>query len=105
MKNHYIPQFIIKKFSKAINVFYFETKELRENRPSEKVFFEKDIYDDEVEKSLNINLESTFSNLVTDKLLKEKDDIILTRKELLLVKKYMLVSSIRAQGKEHFNKF
>lgn len=28
MKNHYIPQFIIKKFSKAINVFYFETKEL-----------------------------------------------------------------------------
>lgn len=105
MKNHYIPQFIIKKFSKAINVFYFETKELRENRPSEKVFFEKDIYDDEVEKSLNINLESTFSNLVTDKLLKEKDDIILTRKELLLVKKYMLVSSIRAQGKEHFRDY
>ena len=62
MKNHYIPQFIIKKFSKAINVFNLKTGELRENRPSFKVFYEKNIYDDEVEKSLNLNLEENFKS-------------------------------------------
>ena len=105
MKNHYIPQFIIKKFSKAINVFNIKSGELRENRPTFKVFYEKDIYTDEVEESLNINLETTFSKLLDDKLLNKSSKIILTREELLLVKRYMLVSSVRAQGEEHFRDF
>lgn len=105
MKNHYIPQFIIKKFSKAINVFNLKTGELRENRPSFKVFYEKNIYDDEVEKSLNLNLETAFSKLLDDKLLVEGSKIVLTRKEILFVKRYMLVSSVRAQGEEHFREF
>ena len=61
MKNHYIPQFIIKKFSKAINVFNLKNGNIRENRPSFKVFYEKGIYDDEVEKTLNFNIETPFS--------------------------------------------
>lgn len=105
MKNHYIPQFIIKKFSKAINVFNLKTGELRENRPSFKVFYEKNIYNDEVEKSLNLNLETAFSKLLDDKLLVEGSKIVLTREEILLVKRYMLVSSVRAQGEEHFREF
>lgn len=104
MKNHYVPQFIIKKFSKAINVFNLKTGELRESRPACKVFYEKDIYDDEVEKSLNLNLETAFSKLLNDKLLAD-NKIVLNREELLFVKKYMLISSIRAQGEEHFRSF
>lgn len=104
LKNHYIPQFIIKKFSKAINVFNLENGELRENRPSFKVFYEKNIYDDEVETSLNLNLETSFSRLLDEKLL-VKDKIILTRKEILFVKRYMLVSSVRAQGEDYFRDF
>lgn len=104
MKNHYVPQFIIKKFSKAINVFNLKTGELRESRPACKVFYEKDIYDDEVEKSLNLNLETAFSKLLNDKLLAD-NKIVLNREELLFVKKYMLISSIRAQGEEHFRGF
>ena len=105
MKNHYIPQFIIKKFSKAINVFNLKTGELRERRPSAKVFFEKGIYEDEVEKSLNLNLESSFSNLLVNKLLANEASITINREELLLIKRYMLVSSVRAQGEEHFKAF
>ena len=105
MKNHYIPQFIIKKFSKAINVFNLKSGEIRENRPSFKVFYEKGIYNDEVEKSLNINLETSFSKLLEEKLLNQDSNITITRKELLLIKRYMLVSSVRAQGEDHFRDF
>lgn len=105
MKNHYIPQFIIKKFSKAINVFNLKNGNIRENRPSFKVFYEKGIYDDEVEKTLNFNIETPFSKLLDDKLLTSESSITITREELLLIKRYMLVSSIRAQGEEHFREF
>ena len=105
MKNHYIPQFIIKKFSKAINVFNLKNGKIRENRPSFKVFYEKGIYDDEVEKTLNFNIETPFSKLLDDKLLTSESSITITREELLLIKRYMLVSSIRAQGEEHFREF
>lgn len=105
MKNHYIPQFIIKKFSKAINVFNLKSGEIRENRPSFKVFYEKGIYNDEVEKSLNINLETSFSKLLDEKLLNQDSNITITREELLLIKRYMLVSSVRAQGEDHFRDF
>lgn len=105
MKNHYIPQFIIKKFTKAINVFDISRREIREKRPSHKVFFEKGIYEDEVEKSLNVNLESTFSKLLVSKLLKEEGNIIINREEVLLIKRYMLVSSVRAQGEKNFRSF
>lgn len=105
MKNHYIPQFIIKKFSKAINVFNLKSGEIRENRHSFKVFYEKGIYNDEVEKSLNINIETSFSKLLEEKLLNQDSNITITRKELLLIKRYMLVSSVRAQGEDHFRDF
>ena len=105
MKNHYIPQFIIKKFSKAINVFNLKSGEIRENRPSFKVFYEKGIYNDEVEKSLNINIETSFSKLLDEKLLNQDSNITITREELLLIKRYMLVSSVRAQGEDHFRDF
>ena len=105
MKNHYIPQFIIKKFSKAINVFNLKNGNIRENRPSFEVFYEKGIYDDEVEKTLNFNIETPFSKLLDDKLLTSESSITITREELLLIKRYMLVSSIRAQGEEHFREF
>ena len=105
MKNHYIPQFIIKKFSKAINVFNLKNGNIRENRPSFKVFYEKGIYDDEVEKTLNFNIETPFSKLLDDKLLTSESSITITREELFLIKRYMLVSSIRAQGEEHFREF
>ena len=105
MKNHYIPQFIIKKFSKTINVFNLKTGELKENESPHSVFYGENIYEDEVEKLLNLNLEAEFSKLLDKKLLINDNKIELTRKELLLVKRYMLVSSVRTQGEEEFRDF
>lgn len=101
MKNHYIPQFIINRFSTAVNVFNLNTTEIREKRPSNKIFFTKNIYTDDVEVSLNQNLETAFSSLMKSKLLKE-GEIRINRLELGLIKKYMFVTSVRSQDLDHF---
>lgn len=101
MKNHYIPQLIINRFSTAVNVFNLNTAEIREKRPSNKVFFTKDIYTDEVENSLNFHLERPFSSLLKRKLLVD-GDIEITRTDLMLIKKYMFITSIRSKDHEDF---
>lgn len=101
MKNHYIPQLIINRFSTAVNVFNLNTAEIREKRPSNKIFFTKDIYTDEVENSLNFHLEKPFSSLLKRKLLVD-GAVELTRTDLMLIKKYMFIASIRSQELEHF---
>ena len=101
MKNHYIPQFIINRFSSAVNVFNLNTAEIREKRPSNKIFFTKNIYTDEVEIALNRHLETEFSTLMKNKLLNE-ENILITRRDLFLIKKYMFITSIRTQEPSHF---
>lgn len=103
MKNHYIPQFIINRFSTAVNVFNLNTTEIREKRPSNKIFFTKNIYTDEVEVSLNQNLEAAFSSLMKNKLLDE-EEITIDRLELGLIKKYMFITSVRSQDLDYFCK-
>lgn len=101
MKNHYIPQLIINRFSTAVNVFNLDTAEIREKRPSNKIFFTKDIYTDEVENSLNVHLERPFSSLLKRKLLSD-GEIEITRNDLMLIKKYMFITSVRCQDLENF---
>lgn len=101
MKNHYIPQLIINRFSTAVNVFNLNTAEIREKRPSNKIFFTKNIYTDEVENSLNLHLERPFSSLLKRKLLVD-GEIEITRTDLMLIKKYMFITSIRCQDLDHF---
>ncbi|MBO6280002.1 MAG: DUF4238 domain-containing protein [Bacilli bacterium] len=101
MKNHYIPQFIINRFSTAVNVFNLNTAEIREKRPSNKIFFTRNIYKDEVEVALSRYLEAPFSKLLKSKLLTD-NEIIITREDLFLIKKYMFVTSIRSQELDHF---
>lgn len=49
MKNHYVSQFIIRRFSNAINVFDVHTGRIDESKRPHKVFYKDDIYDEEVE--------------------------------------------------------
>ncbi len=100
MKNHYISQFIIKRFSKAINVFDIENGTVDESKRPCKVFFEKNIFDEEIEKILNFNIESRVANIL-DKKICDKEEIILNREEVLTLKRYMLISSIRSMGMDY----
>ena len=87
-KNHYVSQFIIKRFSDAINVFDIHTGKIDESKRPHKVFYKEDIYDEELEKLMNCNIESRVANLLSRKLL-VSGDITLTRADLFLLKRYM----------------
>lgn len=102
MKSHTIPRLIIRRFSEAINVFDLKTGEILVGKRPEKVLYEEGKYTDEVEVALNKKLESHFATLLKNKLLGDK--IIINRSDLLLIKKYMFVTSIRTLDPKFFRK-
>ena len=104
MKNHYISQFIIKRFSNAINVFDINDGKIDLNKRPSKVFYKDDIYTEELEKLMNINIESRVANIIDQKIL-DKEEIRLTRKELYLLKRYMLIASVRNYTPKQFVDF
>lgn len=103
MKNsHYVPRFILKKFSDKLCLYNVKTGEFKENVKPEIAFAEKGFYSDEIEEKLNQKLEMHFSRLLTEKILQSDGTIELSRDELKLVKKFLLISVIRSMGNEEF---
>lgn len=103
MKNsHYVPRFILRNFSDKICLYDIKTGELKENVKLERAYAEQGFYSDEIEDKLNIKLESQFSQLLVNKILKSDDVIELSRAELRLIKKFLLISIIRSMGNEQF---
>ena len=99
MNNHYVPQFIIKEFNSK-PYFYDMQKRLLLKRQPKKVFYEENMYSDEIETIANQKVEFPFSILLKEKL--NNDKVILTREEMELVKRYMLLASIRTMGEDGF---
>ncbi len=97
MKNHYVSQFIIKKFSNTINVFDLKNGCISKNKRPNNAFYKKDIYDEEIEKLCNFNIESKVANILNNKILVD-GKVVLTREDLNILKKYMLICSVRTQS-------
>ena len=95
--NHYIPQFILREFGDTINVYDTKNKTLKQNQHTFRVFAERQIYPVGLEKDIGYKLESPFAKLFHDKLMTGKtgSTITLTRKELLLMKRFFLLETIR----------
>lgn len=102
MKNHYVSQFVIRRFSDAINIFDVHNGKIDESKRPQKVFYQEDIFDEETEKLFNY-VESRVANIISQKIL-AKEKVELTRKELILLKRYMLICSVRTQSPEFFCK-
>lgn len=100
--NHYVSQLIIRRFydgDNKIHVFDSKNQVILENRNSCRIFCEKDIFTDEVEQKLSQELESPFARLIDNKIINKKE-ITLTRKDISLIKKYMLVDSLKTFNPE-----
>ncbi len=95
MKNHYVSQLIIRRFSNALNIFNIQTGKIDESKRAEKIFYKRDAFDEDIEKILNFNIESRVANLLDQKIC-GKSQIILTREEIHVLKCYMLINSIRS---------
>ena len=102
-KNHYVSQLIIKRFGPSVNTFDLRNHTVIENRQAAKMFFEKDIYADEIEKKMAHDLEQPFALLLDQKIL-NRDEIRLTRDELFLLKRFLLLDCVKTYSAEHFSK-
>ncbi len=101
MKNHYVSQLILKRFANALCVFDDDKKTITKHTRTGNIFYKNDIYTEEVESEMNINLENDFAKLLDKKIL-GKEKIMLTRSELLLIKRYLLVCSIKTKTPDEF---
>ena len=102
MKNHYVSQFIIKKFSNTISIFDINTGKIDASKRPAKVFYKDDIFTEEIE-TLMCNTESRVANILNDKIL-VNGEVKLTREELFTLKRYMLICSIRTMDEDSFEK-
>ncbi len=92
--NHYVPQLILRRYGTKINRYNIKTKELFINGSTKNAFCEKKLYPEDVEILLG-KLESEFTNVLDNKVLKAKDKIVLSRSELNLIKRFLVVLQMR----------
>ncbi len=100
-KNHYVSQFIIKRFAPSVSTFDMQTNQIIEHRQAAKIFFDRDIYENDIEEKMAHDLEQPVASLLDKKII-NCDVIRLTRKELNLLKKFLLLDSVRTYTPEHF---
>lgn len=101
-KNHYVPRLILRKFSDKLSLYNVKTGELKENISPENAYAIEDFYGEKTEKKLNIRIESQFGGLLSNIILKCNDEIQLSRTNLLLVKKFLLISMLRSLKAEEW---
>lgn len=105
-RHHYVQKALLKNFAIQANneKYKINVIDLEDNtinlRNIERAFYIKNLYDihdeDEkkLEKDLGLKIELPFCE-VMKKILSQSDEIIITRKELLIIKKYMLIQIYR----------
>lgn len=105
--NHYVPRFILRQFGEHLNVYNVKDGSLRTGERTDHIFAERKIYPADLEKDIGYKLESPFAKLLQDKLLSGKcgDKIVLTRKEVLLMKRFYLLETIRVISMAEITKF
>lgn len=101
MKNHIVSQMIIKRFASAINVFDASTGKIDLKKKPTKVFYQNDRLSPDLESLLSTTIESRFANLLYGKL-NDKHVVTLTREELYLIKRYLLMISVRMYSEDEF---
>lgn len=92
--NHYVPQLILRRYGTKINRYNIKTKELFINGSTKNAFCEKKLYPEDIEILLS-KLESEFANILDKKILKAKDKIVLSRADLNLIKRFLVVLQMR----------
>lgn len=97
--SHFVPRLTLRQFGDKICLFNVKTGEYKENVQIEKSFFEENYYTNEIEKKLNMKIESQFGNLFSNKL-KKGMKIELTQSQVNIIKKFLLISIIRCRNEE-----
>lgn len=101
VNNHYIPQFLLRHFCIEGKIQYYNlSTQMVESRNTKSVFSEKGYYPDEIEESLCSKIESLFARLLAENISISKHKIILSRNDLFIVKKFLLISILRVRDEK-----
>ena len=92
--NHYVPQFILRRFGDKLNRYNVKTEEIKVKGSIINSFSAKNIYPEWLEHSL-ANLESRIANLIDNKILNVENNVTLTREDSWLIKKFFTVAMLR----------
>ena len=96
VNSHYIPQLILRHFGSDERIQYCDLDKRKvETRNIKSTFSEKGYYPDEIEADLCYKTEKDFAYLLNSKILKERYKITLSPEELFILKKFLIVTSIR----------
>lgn len=99
--NHYVPQLILRKYGTKINRYNLKTKEYLPSKSIKRSFSANKLYPVDLEKKLN-TVEASFANLLNKKILKADKKLILSRDEIALIKKFLVLQTFRVP--DAFNK-
>lgn len=98
MDNHYKSQLVIKRFDREKVWFYDLKNRTLEQKKPKRIFYGVNIYSEIVEQKLR-RIESIYSNILDKKIL-EKEEISLTRRDLNLIKKFLIIDGLRTMYEE-----
>lgn len=95
--NHFVPRLVLRRYNDRLTVYNVTMGELRENNKLENIFSEQNFYDEDIEIKLGQKVESPFANILVKKILKAEvgDEIELSRKEVKIIKKFLLSEQMR----------
>ena len=106
VNSHYVPQLILRHFSDGERIQYCDLdKKKVETRNIKSTFSEKGYYPNEIEKELCHKTEVQFANLLNNKILKERYKLTLTKDELFILKKYLVITMLRYNFTEAMKNF
>ncbi len=107
-KNHYVSELIIRRFptegfGKPIDVFDLNTYEVLKEKKAHKIFQERGLFDDDVETMMGKELEQPFAALLDKKII-GKNKIQITRSDLFLIKRFLILDSVKTYSPIEFCK-
>jgi len=94
--NHFVPQLILRRFGKIINTYNIKTKIYSTNQETDHIFSEKNLYSVELEQKFH-KLENDFAKLLDNNILHSEKQICLKRKQIWLIKQFLIISMIRVE--------
>lgn len=98
VNNHFIPQLTLRHFCEGDKIQYYDIKNKKlETRSTRSVFAEKGYYPDKLERELCHKIEVQFANILNNKLLRDNYKIVLTREDMLVFKKFLIITILRVK--------
>ncbi len=98
VNSHFVPQFLLRNFCKDEKIQYFDISEKTvEQRSTKSIFSERGYYPDSLEKELCYKIEAQFANVLNKKIVNERYKIILNPQDMLVLKKYLIITMLRVR--------